>query len=273
MVNDERPTDETNRYDEIDTEIDLDDIPEDRSNTWRYLKNILFVLLLAVIGLTVIWASFKGGQKLFLVYKTTVKDSLQEEVVNKSKMPGVAIAPKADGTLEGEVKGGVKESDPEKIVEAASGLNEKIDNPLIEKNIVQPAKMDVAPVPKAERSDAAAKPEMTIPDVKQAAISPTVKPETRVSKPVAKKKTTAPKVAKKHKRYKVIVGSFSIKANADSLASRLIVNHYKPRIVLAKTPKGRLYRVVAGSYRSLGETKAKMGELKELGIQSFLIAE
>jgi cell division septation protein DedD len=358
-----------------DDEIDK----EDRDNKLKYLKKVLFVLLLVVIGLTLFWVSFKGGQKIF---ETIIKDSLQKNITNNKEMPNVAVDPKANGPVEGEVKSGVKESVPVKIVEPASDQIEKVNNPVIEKDIVQPtkidvspitkektevkpsvkrqlpqsakeevppsstpiptvtatetqstlilaevvnirsepnikskiisklkkgdrvlilsssgdwlnvklssgltgwifkaltkmvqsSKMDASPVPKAERPAEASKLEITVPDVKPAVIASTIKPEIKVPKPVVKK-AVALKATRKYKEYKVIVGSFSIKANADSLVSQLKVNNCESMVVQAKTPKGQLYRVIAGSYSSLRETEAKIDELKELGFQSFYIVE
>jgi len=99
---------------------------KDRENKLKYLKNGLFVILLAVIGLTVFGVSFKIGEQIFLVYKIVVKDSLQENVTKQSKeIPNVAVVPKADQPVAGEAKSGVKESVPVKIVEPASDRIEK----------------------------------------------------------------------------------------------------------------------------------------------------
>jgi hypothetical protein len=93
----------------------------------KYLKNGLFVILLAFIGLTVFGVSYKIGEQIFFVYKRVVKDSLPENVTKNSKeIPNVAVVPKADEPVAGEVKSGVKESVPVKIVEPASGQIEKV---------------------------------------------------------------------------------------------------------------------------------------------------
>lgn len=93
----------------------------------KYLKNGLFVILLAVIGLTVFGVSYKIGEQIFLVYKIVVKDSLQENATKHSKeIPNVAVGPKADQPVAGEAKSGVKESAPVKIVEPASDRIEKL---------------------------------------------------------------------------------------------------------------------------------------------------
>lgn len=273
MARDEEETRQTNGYDEIDDEIDFDDAIEDRSHKFKYLKKILYALLLIVMGLFVVWMSFKGCQKILTANKTTIDDSLQKNVTNDKEMQNVAIDPKTGGLVEGKGKSGSTESVSVTIVEPSSEQIEKKNNPVMEKSVVQPTKADLTPVPKADRSAANTIPEISVPDVKPEANAVTVKPETKVSKPVAKKKTTARKTASKRKVYKVIVGSFSIKANAVSLTSRLTVNNFKPKIVRAKTPKGQLYRVVAGSYRSLRETKAKIGELEKLGFKSFYLVE
>jgi cell division septation protein DedD len=269
MANGEKETKETNGYDEIDEEIDYDDIAEDGNNKFKYLKKILYAVLLGVIGLSLLWGSFKVGQKIFMAYKPEVKDSLQKNVSNHKEIPNAAIDPKADRQVEQEAKSVITGSVPAKIVEPSSDQTEK-NNPVLEKDIVQRTKIDVTPVPKAESSASAIKTEMSVPDVKPAVIDSKVKAETKGQKPVAKKKAA---VIKTRKKYKVIVGSFSIKANADSLVSQLIVNHYEPMIVWAKTPKGQFYRVIAGSYRSLREAKTKIGGLQELGFQPFYIVE
>jgi cell division protein FtsN len=269
MANGEKETKETNGYDEIDEEIDYDDIAEDGNNKFKYLKKILYAVLLGVIGLSLLWGSFKVGQKIFNAYKPEVKDSLQKNVSNHKEIPNAAIDPKADRQVEQEAKSVITGSVPAKIVEPSSDQTEK-NNPVLEKDIVQRTKIDVTPVPKAESSASAIKTEMGVPDVKPAVIDSTVKADTKVKKPVAKKKAA---VAKTRKKYKVIVGSFSIKANADSLVSQLIVNHYEPIIVWAQTPKGQFYRVIAGSYRSLSEAKDKIGGLEKLGFQPFYIIE
>jgi cell division protein FtsN len=272
MADDEKETKETNGYDEIDEEIDSDDIVKDRNNKFKHIKTILYALLLGVIGLSLLWGSFKVGQIIFIAYKPEVKGSLQKNVSNHEEMPKVAIDPKADRKVEQEAKSVTTGSVPAKIVEPSSDQTEK-NHPALEKDIVQRTKTDVTSVPKAESPAPAVKAEMSVPDVKPAVIDPIVKSETKVPKPVAKKKVAVKKARKKHKEYKVIVGSFSIKANADSLVSQLIVNNYEPVIVWAKTPKGQLYRVFAGSYRSLSEAKAKIGGLEELGFQPFYIVE
>jgi cell division septation protein DedD len=269
---DEKETKETNGYDEIDEEIDPDDIVEDRNNKFKHMKTILYAVLLGVIGLTLLWGSFIVGQKIFMAYKSTAKDSLQKNAATHKEMPKVAIDSKADRQVEQETKSGIAVAVPAKIVEPSSDQTEK-NHPALEKDIVQRTKIDVTPVPKAESPAPAIKAEMTVPDVKPAVIDSTVKPETKVQKPVAKKKAAVTKTRKKHKQYKVIVGSFSTKANADSLVSQLIVNHYEPMIVWAKTPKGQFYRVIAGSYRSLSEAKAKGAGLEKLGFQPFYIVE
>ena len=351
----------------------------------KYIKNVLSILLLAAIVLTVFGVSFKIGETIFFVYKTTVKDSLQKNITqNSKKMPDVAVVPKADEQVDREVKSGVKESAPVKIVESASGQVEKVSNPVMEKNMVQPvqkvvapvakektevkpsverklpqsAKEEVppssstpipkvtatetqstlilaavanirsepnikskiisklkkgdsvvilsitgdwlnvklssgltgwvfkiltnmvqpvqkvvAPVAKTERPADASKPEISAPVVKPEAIASKFKPATKAPKPAAEKNAATAKAPRTHKEYKVIAGSFSIKANADSLVSQLKENNYEPMVVLAETPKGQLYRVIVGSYRSLSVTKIKISELKELGFQPFYIVE
>jgi cell division septation protein DedD len=286
MANDEKETKKTPGDGDIDKEVGLDDVlkdgdkiaaihndtPKGSSNKLKYLRNTLFVLLLAVVGLTVIGVSFKVGEKIFFAYKTMDKDSLQGNVTQYSKkIPNVAV-PKTDEPVKGEVKSEVKESAPVKIIESASGQVDKVSDLVIEKNMIQPTPKVVAPVVKTERPGVTAKPGITAQAVKPAAIASTVRPATNAPRAVAKKKAAA-KAPKTHKKYKVIVGSFSIKANADSLSSLLETKNYDPIIVQAMTPKGQLYRVIAGSYRSLRIAKTKMGELKELGFQSFYIFE
>ena len=56
-----------------------------RDNKVKYLKNVLSILLLAVIVLTVFGVSFKIGEGIFFVYKTTVTGPLQENVNQNSK--------------------------------------------------------------------------------------------------------------------------------------------------------------------------------------------
>ena len=328
----------------------------------KYLKNVLLILLLAVIVFTVTGVSFKIGEKIFFVYKTTFKGPLQENVNQNSKeMPGVAVVPKADEPIEeGAVKSGVNESAPIKKVEPASGQGERISSPVMEKNMVQPAQKVVPPVargkteakPSVERqlpqstkeevhpSSSTPIPKVTEtetqstlilaavvnirsePNIKSKIISKLKKgdrvvilsisgdwlnvklssgltgwvfktltnmvqsakkviaPVAKVEKPVAaaEPEVTAPTVkptaiTSTLREYKVIAGSFSIKANADILMSQLKANNYEPMVVQANTPKGQFYRVIVGSYRSLSETKAKISELKKLGFQPFHIVE
>jgi hypothetical protein len=120
----------------------------------KCLKNGLFVILLAVIGLTVFGVSFKIGEQIFLVYKIVVKDSLQEKVTKNSKeIPNVAVVPKADQQAGGEAKNGVKESVPVKIVEPASDRIEKIVTPEAPA-ILLPSTQSVPGLPVVSPSDA-----------------------------------------------------------------------------------------------------------------------
>jgi len=271
MANDEKETRETNGYDDFDEEIDPDDIAEDRNDKFKYIKTVLYALLLVIIGLALLWGSFKMGQKIFMSYKSTAKESLQKNVADYREIPKVAIDPKADGPTEREAKSGITESVPFRIGELSPDQLEK-NNTVLEKNTVERTKIDVTPAPKAESPAPATKADMSTPDFKPTVTDSTVKPKATVQKPVAKKAAVT-KEKKKHKQYKVIVGSFSIKANADGLVSQLTAHHYEPMIEWTKTPKGQLYRVIAGSYGSLGEAKAKIDGLEKLGFQSFFIVE
>lgn len=283
MANDEKGAkeksgdDENFDFDEIDKEAGPGDILKDRDHKhMKDLKNVFFVLLLAVIGLAVLGVSFKLGEKIFLANKTMFKGVLQENVTPNSKeMPVAAIVPKADESVAGEVKkSGVNGSAPVKKIESASDRIEKVNNPVtVEKNLIQPGQKVVASVAEVEKPAATAKPETTAPAVMPAAIPSTVKPAVEAPKPAAKQKTAAAKASKTLKKYKVIAASFSIRANADSLMSQLKAKNYKPIIVQAETPKGQFYRVIVGSYRSLSKTKTTIGELKKLGFQPFYIVE
>jgi cell division septation protein DedD len=275
MANDEKEAKEKSVLDEIDKEVGLGDIQKDRDSKYlKYLKNVLFVLLPAVIVLTVFGVSFKIGEKISFVNKTKVKDFLQENVTQNSKeLPAVAVVPEADQRVEGEVISGVKESSPVTKVEPASIQVEKVDKPVMEKNMVKPAQNVVAPIAKVEEPAVAVKPEVTAPVVKPAAIASTVKPAVEAPKPVAKQKAADAKKPETLKQYKVIVGSFSIRVNADNLISQLKAKNYEPIVVRTKTSKGQFYRVIVGSYRSFSETKTMMGELTQLGFQPFYIFE
>lgn len=236
-------------FDQIDKGAGLGDISKESDDKFsKHLNNVLLVFLLAVIGLAVFGISFKIGEKIFFVNKPRLKYLLQENVPNNSKeIPGMAVIPKADEAVEGEVKSGVKEPDPVKIVEPSSRQVEEGSKPAMEKNMVNPAKKVIAPVAKGEKPVAAAKPPATAPAAAKA-------PETPGE-------------------YKVIVGSFSIKANAESLISQLKAKNYESIVVQTKTPKGHLYRVIVGPYSSLGETKTKIGELQKTGFQPFYVVE
>ena len=293
-------------------------------------KNVLSILLLAVIVLTVLGVSFKIGEKIFFVYKTNVKDSLQKNVAQNGKEmpPPVArekteVKPSVERKLPQSAKEGVLQAAKEEVppspatpvpkvmeTEAQSAfilvavanirsepnmkskiisklkkgdrvvilsisddwLNVKLSSGLtgwvfkILTNMAQPAQKVVPPVarektevkPSVERK----RPQFAKEDVLQAAkpeeTAPAVKPEA---------------IASKVRKYKVIAGSFSIKANADTLVNQLKENNYEPMVVQAETPKGQFYRVIVGSYSSLSETKIKIGELKKLGFQPFHIVE
>jgi cell division septation protein DedD len=242
--------------DVYDMEAGPGDTPKDSDHKVKYLKKALFVLLLAVIGFTVFGASLIIGEKIFLVYQSKDGDSSRNNVAeNRMELPAAAvIVPKV----------GIPESAPATIVKPASAKIEKGNNTvMLKEKGIQPAPKGEVPVAKAERPEASsAKPKITAPDVK-----PAVTP-----KPAAKK-IAAAKAPKTHKEYKVMVGSFSTKAKADRLIGQLKAKNYEPIIVQAKTPKGQVYRVLAGSYRSLNVTKTKIGEIKGLGHRPFYVFE
>lgn len=293
MVKDAKQTGEESRADRntdfgnIDKE--LGEIPKDRDlleagadhtlkakdHKFRYLKNVLFVLLLAATGLALFAASFKGGQKIFMVYKTMVQDSSPEGAVRKGKeTPSLPAERKVDKQGEGEIiKSGARESVPVKNGEPALDRTEKANPPILEKQFVPPVKIDEAPVAKTEKPAKAAKPKLAAPDADMPARNPSVKPAANEEKPAEHKKASAANISKTQKKYKVIVGSYSIKGNADILVGELKANHFTPMIVQTQTPKGELYRVIVGSYRSLGAAKKRIGELKKAGFQSFYILE
>jgi cell division septation protein DedD len=219
-----------------------DDIWEKRNHTLKHLNQILFVLFLTAVGLAFFGAGLLGGQKIFAAYKAAVKDALQVDA---------SPAPEAAGS-------------------AALAVKPEIAVPKVKTNAVDSA---VEPKADAARSAAAAvMAEIPMPNVKAEVTAPAVEPKREGQQQVTKK-AAVQKAPVKRKEYKVIVGSFSAKANADSLIGQLIRHEYEPSIVYAKTPEGPLYRVIAGSYRSLREAKARMGGLEELGFQSFTIAE
>lgn len=236
-------------------------------------------MLLVVIGLAVLGVSFIIGRQIYSVYKTMVRDASQENVTLQSskEMPYAAVVPEADKPVEREVEKGVKASAPRTIDDPASSQAEKVGKavmtPAMEENMAQSANKVAAPLAGAEKPAATARPEGAASSVKPAAGDSAVKPAVRRPKPIVKQKTAALKVPKTLKKYKVIAGSFSMTANADALVSQLKALKYEPIIVLAKTPKGKLYRVIVGSYGSLRETKTKMDELQKLGFKSFYIFE
>lgn len=58
------------------------------------------------------------------------------------------------------------------------------------------------------------------------------------------------------KAYSVVVGSFSVKANAEGLRAKLANAGYAARVVMAKVNGADWYRVVAGSFDSKNEAGA-----------------
>jgi cell division protein FtsN len=254
-----------------------------RDHHLKHLQNILLILLLAVVALTVFGLSFKMGEVIFSAYKTTTKAPLPENIPQNSKeMSGVAIAPKADKPAEKEeVKSGVNESAPIKLIEPAPREVEKAGNTGMKKNmILMPAENFATPPGKVEKPVAAnpkadapaAHPETTAPAAKPAAVAPTTPPKKEPPKPLPEQKAAA-KTAKKLKDYKVVAGSFSTEAGADQLSERLKAENYKPMIVRADVAAGRFYRVIVGSHGSLREAHVEMAELKKLGLQPFCIVE
>jgi cell division protein FtsN len=263
--------------DENDMESGRGDTPKGRNHKLKHLKKVLFVLFLSVMALTVLGVSLILGKKIFSMYKAADRDIVQEDIARSGKeIPNVTLFPKADEPAKGaeDGKSGVQGPAPATTVRPVSDPIAKTDHPVLEKKMVQPApdRMD-SPARPDRPATAVAKPEATAQADKPVTTASTVKPETKAPKPAAGKNAAVAKAPKTHREYQVIVGSFSIQANAEILSNQLKAHHYKPRVVLAETPKGKLYRVVAGSYRSLRVTKAKMAELKKLGFQSFFIVE
>ena len=263
--------------DENDMESGHGDTPKGRNHKLKHAKKVLFVIFLSVMALTVLGVSLILGKKIFSMYKAADKDIVREDVIrNHKEIPNATIFPKADEPAKGaqDGKSGVQGPAPATTVRPVSDPIAKTDHPVLEKKMVQPAPdMMDSPAKPDRPATAVAKPEATTQAVKPVTTVSTVKPETKAPKPAAKKNAAAVNAPKRHKEYKIIVGSFSIRANADILSNQLKAKNYKPSVVLAETPKGKLYRVIAGSYRSLRVTKAKMAELKKSGFQSFFIIE
>ena len=312
-----------------------------RDNKVKYLKNVLSILLLAVIVLTVFGVSFKIGEGIFFVYKTTVTGPLQENVNQNSKeMPPPVAREKTE--VKPFVERKLPQSAKEDVLQAAKAevppspsapvpkvmetetqsafilvavanirsepnmkskiiskskkgervvilsisddwLNVKLSSGLtgwvfkILTNMAQPAQKVVPPVAR-EKTEVKPSVERKLPQSAKEDVLQTAKPEeaapaVEAPKPVAKQKAASAKAPGTVRKYKVIAGSFSIKANADTLVNQLKENNYEPMVVQAETPKGQFYRVIVGSYSSLSETKTKIGELKKLGFQPFYIVE
>jgi cell division protein FtsN len=253
------------------------DTPKGRNHKLKHAKKVLFVLFLSVMALTVLGVSLILGKKIFSMYQAADKDIVREDVVrNHKEIPNVAIVPTADEPAKGEKdeKSGVQGPAPATTVQSVSDPIAKTGHPVLEKKMVLPTPDRMNSPAKPDRpATAATKPEATAQAVKPVTTASTMKPETKAPKPAVGKNAAAVKAPKTHREYQVIVGSFSIQANAEILSNQLKAHHYKPRVVLAETPKGKLYRVVAGSYRSLRVTKTKMAELRKLGFQAFFIVE
>jgi len=236
----------------------------------KQYKNILLILLLAVVALTVFGVSFKMGKTIFLTYKTTVRGPSQDNVHQNSKeMPSVAVAPKTDPQVEKvAVKNGVNESASTKAVESAVDKVEKVSNTGMKKDMFQlPAEIFVAPAAGVE-SPAAANPDGTTP----AGIASKAQQAMKQPRTVPKQKTTA-KATKKIKEYKVVAASFPTEASVEPVVNQLKAENYKPIVVQAHLAKGRFYRVIVGTYGSLSEAHAEMAELKKLGLQPFCIVK
>jgi cell division septation protein DedD len=237
----------------------------------KHLQKILLIVLLAVIALTVFGVSFKMGEMIFSAYKTKAKVQLQGNVDQSGQeMSGMAVAPKADKQREKEgVKRKVNESAPIKIVESASGKVEKVGNTGMKKNMIQlPAENIAVPVDKAEKTIAAAKPEVTAPAAIASAVQPAIKPPESLPK-----QKMAAQATKKLKEYKVVAASYSTEASAGPLIDQLKTENYRPIVVQANLSAGRFYRVIVGSHGSLSEAHDQMAELKKLGLQPFCIVE
>lgn len=240
----------------------------------KHLRNILLILLLAVVALSVLGLSFKMGEMIFFAYKTAAKDPLPEKFPQNSReISGLPIAPKADKPAEREqVKSEVKESSPLKLVEPSPRDVEKVGNTGMKKNmILMPAENFASPAGKAEKP-APPDPKIDAPADKPTAVASTVQRATKPPK-AAPKQEMAAKETKKRKEYRVVASSFSTEAGAGHLVDQLKAENYNPVVVQANIPKGQFYRVIVGSYGSLKEAHDEMAELKKLGLQPFCIVE
>lgn len=63
--------------------------------------------------------------------------------------------------------------------------------------------------------------------------------------------------------YSVVVGSFSVEANARSLQQRLANRGYNSMVVSANTDRGLMYRVVASSFADRGSAAASRAQLQD----------
>ena len=71
--------------------------------------------------------------------------------------------------------------------------------------------------------------------------------------------------------YSVVVGSFSVKANAEALAGELSRKGYSPRIIQANTDKGLMYRVVAATYKEKREAAQARASLMDKYVGAWLL--
>lgn len=232
-------------FDDLDKEVGLGDMLKEKDNVVLVLvKKITFALIVLIVSVIVFFASFTIGKLMFLTDSTPSTPSYESSEM--SPVP-TEVAPSENVTLtENVVTVPAQAPVPSPQIVAvvpATRVSTVVQTKITPKEVIKPAvKAELKPVVR----DASAK--VVVPEKKQEAKTEAV--------------TGTPS-------YTLVAGTFAKRENAQLIVDSLNKLSYKPQIIEITKNNVTYFRVLAGSYASLAEVRAKVLSLKAKGIESF----
>ncbi|MEK6557380.1 MAG: SPOR domain-containing protein [Candidatus Margulisiibacteriota bacterium] len=251
-------------FDDLDKEVGLGDMLKERESVVMLLvKKITFALIVLIVSVIVFFASFTIGKLMFLTDSSSSKPS--DELSEMSPVPA-EVAP-----TENVVIVPAQDQVASQTSNTAASLT-----PTVTK--APPAPEPPKPTlvqPKVLQKEAV-KPEVKVESKKVSVSVP--KPELKKVTVEALKQTPAPVVKAPETvnivgtpNYSLVAGTFAKRENAQLIVDSLSKLSYKPQIIEISKNNVSYFRVLAGSYNSLAEVRAKVLSLKAKGIESFLV--
>ncbi|OGI08831.1 MAG: hypothetical protein A2Y40_05045 [Candidatus Margulisbacteria bacterium GWF2_35_9] len=217
-------------FDDLDNEVGLGNILKEKDNFFFLLfKKLVFAIVIVIIGIIVFFASFTIGKMMFLAEDTS---SYQKNQPLQNQITENKKA-MAQPTIESQV--------------SMKSTNDETKNRSIPTQNYMQIKPQLLPqnTQKAEE------------------IKPMEETISNVSNP-----SQVQQIEESY--YMIVVGTFSKIQNARSLSDSLQKSSYSPTIKNIQASNGdTLFRVIAGIYKGLDETKKQIQILKSKGIDCF----